>query len=95
MHKPDCCDTCDNPTVSVISLTAITDSISCDILHQLLVPIYNRSALRIVFGERIAIGRASCHSLRIESLWIAYGNLHDFAREPVGDYVPDGEILKD
>ena len=43
-------------------MPAITDSISCDILHQLLVPIYNRCALQIAFEKRIAVGRASCHS---------------------------------
>jgi hypothetical protein len=52
-------------------LPAITDSISCDILHQLLVPIYNRCAQQIAFEKRIAAGRASCHSNRIESFGIA------------------------
>jgi len=47
------------------------DSISCDILHQLLVPIYNRCAQQIAFEKRIAAGRASCHSNRIESFGIA------------------------
>ena len=53
-----------------ISLPAITVSISSDILNQLLVPIYNRSALQIVFGELIAVDRTSCHSSRIESFCI-------------------------
>ena len=53
--------------LSVTSLPAITTSISCYILQQLLVPIYNRSALQIVFGELIAVDRPACHSYRIES----------------------------
>jgi hypothetical protein len=54
--------------VSVIALPAIIVSISCDILHQLLVPIYNRSALQIVYGELIAADRTACHIFRNESL---------------------------
>jgi len=56
---------------SPLFLPAITDSISCDILRQLLVPIYNWCALQITFEKRIAVGRASCHSYRIESFGIA------------------------
>ena len=59
---------CDRQIVFVTFLPAITVSISYDIRHQLLFPIYNRSALQIVFEKRIAVGRVSCHSSRIESL---------------------------
>ena len=61
------CYNSDSLTVSVI-LPAITTSISCYIPHQLLVPINNRIALQIVFGELLAVDRTAWHRSRIESL---------------------------